>query len=342
MDVILKYLPADINLSNPSHVGLIALAGLGLFYVTGPLRSLLRMFMSAFILPGKSLKSMAPTGSWALVTGASDGIGAEFSKQLAAKGYNVLLVSRTASKLDDVAASIKSAYPNISTAVFAMDFAADRDADYAALKRLIDERDVGILVNNVGLSHDIPAKFVDTPEHEMRGIITVNCMATLRVTALVAPGMAQRRRGLILTMGSFAGSVTPVPLLATYSGSKAFLTSWSVALSAELAPSNVHVQLVESYLVVSSMSKVRRASVAIPTPKQLVRSTLSHVGRSGGAGSFGGGAVGTPYWAHAVGEWAIRNITGVDRPWFLRWNMGVHENIRKSALRKAERQRKGQ
>ena len=113
---------------------------------------------------------------------------------------------------------------------------------------------MGILINNVGLSHAIPVPFTETPAEELDAIVNINCLSTLRVTQPIAQSMKQRKRGLILTMGSFGGTY-PTPLLATYSGSKAFLAQWSSALGAELAPYNVTVELVQSYLVTSAMSK---------------------------------------------------------------------------------------
>jgi 17beta-estradiol 17-dehydrogenase / very-long-chain 3-oxoacyl-CoA reductase len=101
-----------------------------------------------------------------------------------------------------------------------MDFALNKDADYNSLKKLTDGLDISILINNVGLSHSIPVPFIETPKQEMNDIIMINCMATLRVTQLITPGMVSRQRGLVLTMASFGGFF-PTPLLATYSGSMA-------------------------------------------------------------------------------------------------------------------------
>lgn len=216
-----------------------------------------------------------------------------------------------------------------------MDFAANRDKDYLALQKLIAEvDDISILVNNVGLSHALPVPFSETPEQELKDIITINCTATLRVTRLVAPGMLQRRRGLILTMASFGG-LLPTPLLATYSGSKAFLQQWSSALHAELAPHGVTVQLVQSYLVVSSMSKIRRASLLVPTPRKFVKAALGKIGRSGGAQGILGTS--TPYWAHAVMHWGIATFVGTTNWIVVGVNRRMHEGIRRRALRKAEK-----
>lgn len=219
-----------------------------------------------------------------------------------------------------------------------MDFAANSDADYSKLKSAVDSLDISILINNVGLSHNIPVPFAETDEKEMRDIITINCTGTLRITQLVAPGMIKRHRGLILTMASFGG-LLPTPLLATYSGSKAFLQQWSSALASELAPYGVKVQVVQSYLVTSALSKIRRSSAMVPTPKQFVRAALSKIGRSGGAQGISGTS--TPYWAHGLLHWAVVNLTpGTMNRFVVDVNRKMHEDIRKRALRKAEREGK--
>lgn len=271
------------------------------------------------------------------MTGASDGIGKEYALQLAAKGFNIVLVSRTKSKLDQLGSEIEAKYNSIKTKSLAMDFSLNQDSDFAALKNLVSELDVAILINNVGLSHDIPVPFVQTPEKEMKDIITINCMGTLRVTQMIAPGMVQRKRGLILTMASFGG-ILPTPLLATYSGSKAFLQQWGTALGSELKPHGVDVQVVQSYLVTSAMSKIKRTSMTIPNPKMFVRAALSRIGRSGGAQDIA--YTSTPYWSHAIVHWAVLTITGTHNAVVVDQNRGMHESIRKRALRKAEREGK--
>jgi len=274
-----------------------------------------------------------------VVTGASDGLGKEYAIQLAQKGFNLLLVSRTASKLDTLSAEITQKYAGsaISVKTLAMDFSKNEEADYAKLNALVDALDIGILINNVGQSHSIPVPFIQTPKDEIRDIIAINCIATLRVTQIVAPGMVQRKRGLILTMGSFGGW-SPTPLLATYSGSKAFLQQWSTALGGELAGSGVDVELCLSYLVTTAMSKVRRTSMLIPNPRNFVKAALGKVGRSGGAQNMA--YTSTPFWGHALMQWWVENTLGLGSPFVVKQNRIMHEDIRKRALRKAEREAK--
>lgn len=275
-----------------------------------------------------------------MITGASDGIGKEFALALAAKGYNLILVSRTQSKLDSLASDISAKHGGkVSTRTLAMDFAQNKDADYVALRKLVDGLDVSILINNVGLSHSIPVPFVETPAQEMNDIIMINCMATLRVTQLIAPGMISRKRGLILTMASFGGFF-PTPLLATYSGSKAFLQQWSTALGSELQPHGVHVQCVQSHLITTAMSKIRKSSALVPNPRQFVNAVLGKLGRSGGAQNVA--FTSTPYWSHGLMQWFLSRFLGERNPIVVKINKGMHEDIRKRALRKAAREAKKQ
>ncbi|KAI1638651.1 3-ketoacyl-CoA reductase [Biscogniauxia mediterranea] len=315
---------------------LLAFAGLGALFVGSKVLSFLRLLLSMFVLSGTNLRKYGKKGTWAVVTGASDGLGKEYATQLASKGFNLVLVSRTLSKLETLAKELEGKFPGLQTKVLDMDFTADKDEDYERLAALIDGLDVGILINNVGQSHSIPVPFTLTDKAEMQNIITINCLGTLKVTRVVAPGMQSRKRGLILTMGSFGGWM-PMPYLATYSGSKAFLQFWSTALASELKPDNVDVQLCLSYLVTTAMSKIRRPSMFIPSPKPFVRSALSKVG----VGSWQSTAhTYTPYWSHALMAWVVENTIGIGHYLGLSFNRKMHVDIRNRALRKAAREAK--
>ncbi|ETI27338.1 hypothetical protein G647_09528 [Cladophialophora carrionii CBS 160.54] len=310
------------------------LIGVGALTLATVVFTTTRVLLSTFILPGRSLSSFGPKGSWAVITGASDGIGKEYALQLAKKGFNLVLVSRTASKLDSLSSQIRTSSPDVSVETLAMDFSQNLDKDYAALGSLLREKKVAILINNVGQSHSIPVPFTETPLSEMTNIININCLGTLRATQTVLPSMLPQKKGLILTMGSFGG-LTPTPLLATYSGSKAFLQHWSNAMASELAPSGIEVFFVHSYLVTSSMSKIRRANWQVPTEKAFVKSTLAKIGRRGG--SVGYPYSGSPYWSHALVAAVVTGVVGPMNSLLLGYNRSMHVAIRRRALRKAER-----
>lgn len=251
-----------------------------------------------------------------------------------------MLVSRTKVKLDSLAAELEQKSPGsgLQTKVLAMDFSADDDADYDRLRDLVSGLDIGILINNVGQSHSMPVPFVQTEAKELQNIVTINCLGTLKTTAVIAPIMQKRRRGLILTMGSFGGW-TPTPYLATYSGSKAFLQHWSSSLAQELKGDGIDVQLVLSYLVTTAMSKVRRTSMLIPNPKSFVKAALGKVGTGGWMKTA---YTYTPWWSHAMMAWAVENTIGVGHSLVIWYNLKMHVSIRNRALKKAAREAKKQ
>lgn len=311
----------------------------------------LSMVFDLFVLPPVNYaKYGCKAGDYAVVTGASDGIGKEFASQLASKGFNLVLISRTESKLVALKDELEGKF-NIKAKILAIDISADSKDNYNKIYSLCDDLPISILVNNVGQSHSIPVPFLATEEEEMRNIITINNTATLMITQIIAPIIIRTvkkhresgdkklksQRGLILTMGSFGGLI-PTPLLATYSGSKAFLQNWSSSLAGELAADNVDVELVLSYLVTSAMSKVRRTSMMIPNPRTFVKSTLRNIGRRCGAQDRYGTI--TPLWSHAIYHFVIEELFGVYARVVNEINYKFHKSIRIRAVRKAVREAK--
>jgi 17beta-estradiol 17-dehydrogenase / very-long-chain 3-oxoacyl-CoA reductase len=249
-----------------------------------------------------------------------------------------VLISRTQSKLDALAGELEATY-KIQTKTLAVDFARDDAADYANIGELVAPLDVGILINNVGVSHEYPEPFLLTDRKRIQDIVTINCLATLKVTQTVVPVMTQRKKpALVLTMGSFSGW-TPVSYLATYAGSKAFLLHWTQALAEELRRDKIDVQIALSYLLTGPMSKVRRASALIPTPRAFVRATLAKIGSGGWQQARN--AV-TPWWSHAIMLWAAETFLGSSNGLLIRENAKAHLDIRARALRKAARDAKQQ
>ncbi|KAJ8585088.1 NAD(P)-binding protein, partial [Rhizopogon salebrosus TDB-379] len=297
------------------------------------------VFLQTFILSGANLKKFgAKKGAWAVVTGASDGIGREFAVQLGLAGFNVLLVARNSKMLNDVAAEIASNTKSaVETKVYLIDFAQDDKSKYEGLKALLCTLDVGILVNNVGKSHAMPTYFAETEEQENTDIVAINVNATIRVTHAVLPGMIQRKCGLVLNLGSFAGLV-PSPMLATYSGTKAFLATFTSALAEEVRSHGIVVQHLNTYFVISKMSNIRRTSALVPTPRSYVRACLSKIGLSGGAALTDRPGTLTAFWSHAVIDYAMHVVGWKSR--FIVYTHSLHKDIRKRALRKLEREAK--
>jgi len=315
--------------------GVAVIGAVGLFCFYWGFASFLILIRN-MILPGRSLKKYGAGGDcWAVVTGATEGLGKEFARQLAAKGFHVHIVGRNRQKLNDVAQGIQSDFQR-KASICIIDFATAGYNDYARLESSIQDKDISVLINNVGVSHSIPVPFAEVDFAEISNIVTVNNMATLHVTSIVLKRLAKRQNGLILTIGSFAG-LFPTPYLAAYSGSKAFLQNWSISLAAEMKPAGVDVEFILSYLVVSAMSKVRRPSLFVPSAKTFVKKTLGSLGLYGDR-SF----TVTPYWVHALMQWII--VKGITE-WSgfgLGINLNMHAKIRNRALRKLGNDKKTQ
>lgn len=319
--------------------------GFGILKFTTFSLRLLSLITDLFLLPSVNYsKYGAKKGAYCVITGASDGIGKEYASQMASRGFNLVLISRTLSKLEALKIELEEKF-NVKVEILAMDISTDSPSNYEEISKVCKNLPITVLINNVGQSHSIPVPFIKTEEKELRNIITINNTATLLITQIIAPIIVKSvkdkhaKRGLILTMGSFGGLI-PTPLLATYSGSKAFLQNWSSSLSGELAKDNVDVELALSYLVTSAMSKIRRTSILIPNPKQFVKSTLNNIGRRCGAQERY--ATTTPYWSHAIYEFVIDESFGVYSKIVNSINYSFHKSIRIRALKKAERLAKQQ
>ncbi|KAK7473003.1 hypothetical protein VKT23_001107 [Stygiomarasmius scandens] len=316
------------------------LLSLGSYSIAKVLYQTLSVLLQTFVLPGTSLKKFgAKKGAWAIVTGASDGIGKEFAFQLAKSGFNVFLVARNRQLLDSTAKEIETKYSGVSTRTYSIDFAKGDEKAYAGLSTAFEGLDVGVLVNNVGKSHAMPAYLVDVPKDEIADIVAINVNATIRVTNMVLAGMIQRKRGLILNIGSFAGAV-PSPMLAPYSGSKAFLATFTSALAEEVKQHNIIVEHVNTYFVVSKLSKIRKSSLFVPKPGPYVRSVLSKIGLQCGAAYSGRPNTSTPYWSHAIIDY-VMTLVGSPSV-FISYTHGLHRDIRRRALKKMEREGKSQ
>jgi uncharacterized protein len=171
----------------------------------------------------------------ALITGASSGFGYEFAKLFAKDGYDVVLVSRNGEKLQDVAQEIKSQY-DVRTIVIEKDLAKQGAAEELYNEVTRQHIQIDVLVNNAGVGER--GFFTDTDMDKELAIIQLNIIALMQLTKYFMKDMVERDRGRILQLASTA-SLAPLPLMAVYSGTKAFVYAFSQAIINELKDSNV-------------------------------------------------------------------------------------------------------
>ena len=199
----------------------LALAALGLFVSARAAARLALWLYAAFLRPAKPLRRRY--GAWAVVTGATDGIGRALAFRLAVADLGIVLVGRNPDKLDAVSADLRARHPGTQVRTFVLDFAADDlAAKVDALGELLRGLDVGVLVNNVGASYPYARYFHEVDEALARSLIRLNVEAVTRVTHAVLPGMLERGRGAIVNMGSGASAIMPSdPLYTVYVATKA-------------------------------------------------------------------------------------------------------------------------
>jgi hypothetical protein len=174
-------------------------------------------------------------GPWALVTGASEGIGESFARALAARGLHLLLVARRPGPLEALADELRTTH-GIQVRTATAD--VGRPDLLAVLDTLAGEDEVGLLVHNAAFS--AVGAFLDRPLEDLLQVIDVNCRAPLAMAHHFARKMVPRGRGGVLLMSSLAGG-QGTPMVATYAASKAFEIVLAEGLWDELRSAGVDV-----------------------------------------------------------------------------------------------------
>ena len=173
-----------------------------------------------------------------LITGASAGIGLEFGRQLASRAHLLVLVARREQRLNELRNELMHQHPTLSVHIRKTDL-----ADRTQLKELVEwlERqkiNVDLLINNAGLGDSGPFARSDPKRNEQ--MMLVNMVALTSLTRYMLPQMLARKRGGVLNVSSSAGFL-PIPEFAVYAATKAYVTSFSEALRAELRGTGVSV-----------------------------------------------------------------------------------------------------
>jgi len=294
-------------------VGIVSLAVLNLVA-----RALSNLYKT-YLRPAKNLRRY---GKWAVVTGATDGIGKAYAFALAKKGMSILLISRTESKLQDVKKELEAKnYDGVEVSYLVCDYSKFDKTAQEKVKKVVSELEVGVLVNNVGTSYRYPMFFMELTDSEVQNLMTMNIDSTVWMSRMVLPGMLERKKGTILNISS-ASAMYDLPLLAEYSGSKSFIEKFSRALNAEYKSKGVTCQCQVPFYVATKLAKMRKSLMA-PNPSEFVSLGIKWVGYND--------CVASPFLLHAIQGWILDIL-----PNFLvsRIIMNMHLATRKRGLKK--------
>lgn len=300
-------------------VGIVGLIGLNLAF-----KAASHLYKS-FLRPAKNLKKY---GKWAVVTGATgkkptmresvlakmeilfvfipwgnltfwyfflDGIGKAYAFALAKQGISIVLISRTEAKLQEVKKEIETKYSGIEVTYIVCDYSKFDKAAQDKVAKEVKDLEVGVLINNVGVSYRYPMFFDELTDDEVQQLMTMNIESTVWMTRMVLPGMLERKKGTIVNVSS-ASAMYTLPLLAGYSGAKSFIERFSRALNAEYSAKGVTCQCQVPFYVATKLAKLRK-SIMVPTATEFVALAMKWVGQ--------GDCVVSPFLLHAIQGYAL-------------------------------------
>ncbi|KAL3282384.1 hypothetical protein HHI36_005569 [Cryptolaemus montrouzieri] len=290
----------------------------------------IRYILAPFFIPNEENASLAKRyGSWALITGSTDGIGKAYASELAKRGINTVLVSRNREKLENTAREIESKY-SVKTKIIAADFSTGRKA-IEVVKEEIGGIPIGILVNNVGQNYEYPMYLSEVPENDLWDIINLNVGAATMMCRTFIKEMEERGKGAIVNVSSGA-ELQPLPLMTVYAATKAYIRSFTNALRYEYGSSGLTIQHLTPFFVNTKMNKFsdkfQRTSLMVPDAEMYARYAVATLGKQDKS---------TGYWSHGIQsfftelipEWARMHVGG-------RMNEGIRrEYIEKHKLKAA-------
>lgn len=245
--------------------------------------------------------SASSASQWAVVTGASSGIGLAFATQLAQKEYNLMLISRNESKLAKAKKKIEAdlkvkSHRQVEIRTFATDFTCLDIYEAVASFVNVQKNDIRVLVNNVGQCPPYPKAFTDESPADHDAMLHVNVLAATRMLQLILPAMVDKEGGgrLVINVASIAARYL-FPLSSLYAATKAYIGHLSECLALEYRGRGVTFATFYPSAVSTEMIHNAREDFFTVSAEKYVRSALASIGTTSGVHWSG-------YWTHALLE----------------------------------------
>lgn len=241
--------------------------------------------------------------------------------ELARKGSNILLISRTLEKLEETKKELNAKYPKVTVEILDIDFSKYNETSKERITSAVKSKDVGVLINNVGISYPFTRYFHELDDISVEQLITLNVNSTTNMTRIVLPGMLERKRGAIVNIGSAAG-VSNSPLLAQYGAAKSYIAMFSKVLNKEYRSKGIDVQCQVPMFVATKLAKLKKTSLFVASPSAYARAAVASIGYDD---------LVSPYWSHALQIWLLTTLP----EWIsAAITMSVHQDIRKKGFKK--------
>ncbi|XP_022820931.1 inactive hydroxysteroid dehydrogenase-like protein 1 [Spodoptera litura] len=275
---------------------------------------LISSYLMPYFLPSEVQPLSKKFGPWAVVTGATDGIGKQYALELARRGINIVIISRNPDKLRAVASEIERTH-NVKTKVVVADFSKGAEV-YPYIEEQLKDIPIGILVNNVGVNYDYPMPLCEASPTKLWELINVNVGGVTAMCRVVLPGMVQRGRGAVVNVSS-GSELQPLPLMTVYAATKAYVRSFTYAVREEYAPKGIHIQHLAPLFVSTKINafsqRLMDGNLLVPDAATYSRYAVSTLGRQHNT---------TGYWLHGIQYFLIKVI-----PVWLRTKVGMQMNI---------------
>ncbi|MES1921100.1 hypothetical protein MHBO_002685, partial [Bonamia ostreae] len=234
---------------------------------------------------------------WAIVTGSTDGVGKALAFELAKRDFNLLLLSRTRSKLEKTKAEIESFAKKVQVRIKVVDFSSFGESEAKDLLEFVEpfKNDIGILINNVGIAYSRPDYYHGIEKCQRDSLMAINVNSTKEMIDLFLPVMLQnetsegQRKGAIINMSSVSSKL-PGSFVSLYSASKAFIDQLTRGLYHEYKLLGIDFQAQRPCFISTNLSKLEK-SFFVCSPTEYAEASMKCIGY---------GCDEIPYWTHKL------------------------------------------